>query len=70
MTHLHLRLLARIPGLQAPVAEVFIPAFATRRLRNPTSDAARASREANHQLTFALEHSLGLITRATHNKVK
>jgi hypothetical protein len=39
---------------------VFIPAFAARAgSATPTSAAARASREANHQLTFALDQSLG-----------
>jgi hypothetical protein len=28
----------------------------------PTSDAARASREGNHHLTFAPDQSVGLIT--------
>jgi len=29
------------------------------RFATPTSDAARASREADHELTFALDQSLG-----------
>ena len=44
-------------GYKPPAPEVFIPAFAARAARNP--NPARASREANHQLTFALDQSLG-----------
>jgi transposase InsO family protein len=47
-------------GYKPPAPEVFIPAF--RRaggFPTPTSCAARASREANHELTFALDQSLG-----------
>ena len=47
-------------GYKPPAPEVFIPAF--RRaggFATPASNAARASREANHQLTFALDQSLG-----------
>jgi putative transposase len=47
-------------GYKPPAPEVFIPAFAARAgSATPTSAAARASREANHQLTFALDQSLG-----------
>ena len=59
-------------GYKPPAPEVFIPAFAARAgSATPTSAAARASREANHQLTFALDQSLGAdhvtanVTKAT-----
>jgi hypothetical protein len=50
------RVAARIIGLQTAGPEVFIPPLPRGRLRNP---AARASREPNHELTFALDQSLG-----------
>ena len=49
-------------GYKPPAPEVFIPALAARGFATPTSAAARASREPNHQLTFAPDQSLGLIS--------
>jgi putative transposase len=55
-------------GYKPPAPEVFIPAFAARAgSATPTSAAARASREANHQLTFALDQSLGADQSQRHS---